>query len=130
MSLDIFPLTTNLSPDSNYYSTGNNYYYTGGGSHMRGPIPYDATKNLIYGGQSKVFNPHLSLFSPIKKDTNAYNPPQLRVRLRNDFGEGLFACVNNNGQFQQYLKGMFITTKHSILPQPSYGSIFFVYMDG
>jgi len=130
LSLDVYPLNYNLSTDSNYYSTGNNYYYTGTGTHMRGPIPFDATKNLIYGGQSKVFTPHLLWFTPLKKDTNAYNPPQLRVRLRSDFGEGLFACVNNNTLFQQYLKGMFITTKHSILPQPSYGSIFFVYMDG
>jgi hypothetical protein len=130
LSLDIFPLTTNLSPDSNYYSTGNNYYFTGASNHTRGPIPYDATKSLIYGGQSKVFSPHLLYFAPIKKDTNAYNFPQLRVRFRTDFAEGLFANVGNNSLFQQYLKGMFITTKHSILPQPSYGSIFFVYMDG
>ena len=130
LSLDIFPLKDNLSPDTNYYSTGNNYYYTGTSNHTRGPIPYDATKNLVYGGQSKVFNPQLLHFAPIKKDTAAWNPPQLRVRLRDDFGEGLFACINNNNLFQQYLKGMFITTKHSILPQPSYGSIFFLYMDG
>ena len=130
LSLDLFPLNYNLSTDTNYYSTGNNYYYTGTGTHTRGPIPYDATKNLIYGGQSKVFNPQLLHFAPIKKDTSAWNLPQLRVRLRDDFGEGLFACINNNTLFQQYLKGMFITTKHSILPQPSYGSIFFVYMDG
>jgi hypothetical protein len=130
LSLDIFPLTNNLSPDTNYYSTGNNYYYTSGGNNVHGPIPFDANKNLVYGGQSKVFNPHLLWFTPLKKDTNILNPPQLRVRLRSDFGEGLFATINNNGLFQQYLKGMFITTKHSILPQPSYGSIFFVYMDG
>ena len=129
LSLDVYPLLDNLNPDTNYYSTGNNYYYTGTGTHMRSPIPYDATKSLVYGGHSMVFTPHLLWYNPIKKDTNAYNPPQLRVRLRSDFSEGLFATINNNTQFQQYLKGMFITTKHSILPQPSYGSIFFVYMD-
>ena len=132
LSLDVFPLNYNLSPDTNYYSTGNNYYYTGTGSYFKGPIPYNSNKNLVYGGQSKVFSPHLLWFAPIKKDTTttAYNLPQLRVRLRDDFAEGLFACANNNTLFQQYLKGMFVTTKHSILPQPSYGSIFFVYMDG
>lgn len=130
LSIDVFPLKNNLSTDSNYYSTGNNYYFTGTGTHMRGPIPYDETNNLAYGGHSQVFTPHPSWFVPIKKDSTAYNPPQLRVRLRNDFGEGLFACINNNTLFQQYLKGMFITTKHSILPQPSYGSIFFTYLDG
>lgn len=130
LSLDIFPLKNNLNPDTNYYSTGNNYYYTSTGTHTKGPIPFDETKNLVYGGQSKVFNPQLMRFEPIKKDTSALNPPQLKVRLRDDFGEGLFSCIGNNSLFQQYLKGMFITTKHSILPQPSYGSIFFVYMDG
>ncbi|HXD93967.1 MAG TPA: DUF4270 family protein, partial [Bacteroidia bacterium] len=104
LSLDVFPLTTNLSTDTNYYSTGNNYYYTGTGTHTRGPIPYDATKSLVYGGQSKVFNPQLLHFAPIKKDNDTINPPQLRVRLRSDFGEGLFACINNNTLFQQYLK--------------------------
>jgi hypothetical protein len=93
-------------------------------------MPYNSNDNLIYGGHSKVFSPHLLWYTPIKKDTNVYNLPQLRVRLRDDFGEGLFANINNNTLFQQYLKGLFITTKHSILPQPSYGSIFFVYMDG
>jgi hypothetical protein len=130
LSLDIFPLKYNLSPDTNYYSTGNNYYYTGTGSYSKGPMPYNSNDNLIYGGHSKVFSPHLLWYTPIKKDTNVYNLPQLRVRLRDDFGEGLFANINNNTLFQQYLKGLFITTKHSILPQPSYGSIFFVYMDG
>jgi uncharacterized protein DUF4270 len=130
LSLDIFPLTANLNPDTNYYSTGNNYYYTGTDVYSHGPIPYDANKSLIYGGQSKTFTPHLLWFTPLKKDTDAYNPPQIRVRLRTDFSEGLFGCINNNTLFQQYLKGMFITTKHSILPQPSYGSLFFLYMDG
>jgi hypothetical protein len=133
LSLDIFPLNTNLNPDSNYYSTGNNYYYTGTNTHVRGPIPYNENQSLIYGGQSKVFTPHLLWTTPIKKDTvvapGNYNPPQLRVRLRTNFAEGLFGCINNNTLFQQYLKGMFITTKHSILPQPYYGSLFFVYMD-
>ena len=128
LSLDIHPLNYNISTDTNYYSTGNNYYYTGTGTHQKEPIPYDATKSLVYGG-SKVFNPHLLWLAPLKKDTTIYTPPQLRIRLRDDFGEGLFGCLDNNAKFQQYLKGMFITTKHSILPQPTYGSIFFVYMN-
>jgi hypothetical protein len=131
LSIDIFPLKENLNPDTNYYSTGNNYYNTNAGVHTNGPIPYDANTSLIYGGKSKFFYPSLSTFPPIKKDTVAglNNLPQLRVRLRSDFAEGLFPTITNNTAFQEYLKGIFITTKHSIMLQPSYGSIFFVYMD-
>ena len=131
LSIDIFPLKQNLNPDTNYYSTGNNYYYTNTGFHTKGPIPYDANTSLIYGGKSKFFYPHLSTFPALKKDTTAglYSLPQLRVRLRDDFSEGLFPTITNNTAFQEYLKGIFITTKHSIMLQPSYGSIFFVYMD-
>ncbi len=93
LSLDIFPLKYNLSPDTNYYSTGNNYYYTGTGSYNKGPMPYNSNDNLIYGGHSKVFSPHLLWYTPIKKDTNIYNLPQLRVRLRDDFGGGLLNCA-------------------------------------
>ena len=130
LSLNIYPLKYNLNTDSNYYSSGNNYYFTGTGFPFQGPIPYDESNSLIQGGKSILFNPSLLWYKPIKKDTNAYNPPQLKIRLRDDFSEGLFANLNNNATFQQYMKGMFITTKHSILPQPSYGSLFFVYMDG
>ncbi|MHB8260846.1 MAG: DUF4270 family protein [Bacteroidia bacterium] len=134
LSLDVFPLKSNLSPDTNYYSTGNNFYYTGSGSYLHGPIPYDASNNLIYGGHSLVFTPHLWLFPPIKKDTNIYTNPMLRVRLRQDWGEQLFntttnGYLNNNALFQQFLKGLYITTQHSIMLQPNYGSIFFVLMD-
>ena len=134
LSLDIFPLKNNISPDSNYYSTGNNYYYTGTGSYVHGPIPYDAKTNLIRGGKSLVFTPHLWWFPPIKKDTNIYSNPILRVRLRDDWGSQLFNTVsngylNNNTLFQEVLKGFYITTQHSIMLQPNYGSIFFIQMN-
>jgi uncharacterized protein DUF4270 len=134
LSLDIFPLTHNISPDTNYYSTGNNYYFTGSGGYLHGPMPYDATKNLINGGHSLVFTPHLYWFSPLKKDTDIYENPVLRVKLRSDWGAELFntlqnGYLNNNTLFQQVFKGFFITTKHSIMLQPSYGSIFFVQMN-
>lgn len=134
LSLDIFPLQHNLSPDTNYYSTGNNFYYTGSGGYLHGPMPYDASNNLIYGGHSLVFTPHLWWFPPIKKDSNVYTNPTLRVRLRNDWGEELFnttqnGYLNNNTLFQQFLKGLYITTQHSIMLQPNYGSIFFVLMN-
>lgn len=134
LSLDIFPLKHNISPDTNYYSTGNNYYYTGTGSYLHAPIPYDATKNLIHGGRSFVFNPHLWWFQPIKKDTNVYTNPVLAVRLRDDWGQELFntlqnGYLNNNTLFQTFCKGFYITTQHSVMLQPSYGSIFFVQMN-
>jgi hypothetical protein len=132
LTLDIYPLQYNLSPDTNYYSTGNNYYFTGGnGSYIKEPLPYNANKSLIYGGHGINFTPHVNWYAPLKKDTNVYGLPQLRVRLSDEFGEGIFpSCINDNTKFQQYFKGMFITTKNSILPQPSYGSIFFVYLTG
>ncbi|MEO8760316.1 MAG: DUF4270 family protein [Bacteroidia bacterium] len=130
LSLDVYPIKYNLNADTTYYTTGNNYYYTTG-STVKAAIPYDESKSLIYGGHSINFTPHLGWFAPIKKDTNVYGPPQLRVRLANEFAEGLFpSTIDNNAVFQQALKGIYITTKHSILPQPSYGSIFFVFMDG
>ncbi len=130
LSLDVYPLQYNLSPDTTYYSTGNNYYYTGTGGYAKNPIPYNATKSLLYGGHSFSFTPHLNWFAPLKKDTNVYGPPQLKLRLATDFAEGIFPSnITDNGKFQQAFKGLFITTKHSILPQPAYGSIFFVYLD-
>ena len=134
LSLDIFQLKDNLSPDTNYYSTGNNYYYTGSGGYLHGPMPYDASKNLVYGGHSLVFTPHLWWFPPLKKDTNIAGIPALRTRLRNDWGEQLFntlpnGYLNNNTLFQSFFKGFYITTQHSIMLQPSYGSIFFVQMN-
>ena len=131
LSIDIFPLKQNLNPDTNYYSTGNNYYNTNANVHTKGPIPYDASTSLIHGGKSQFFYPHLSTFPPLKKDTTAglNSLPQLRIRLRDDFAEGLFPTITNNTAFQEYLKGIFITTKHSIMLQPTYGSIFFVFMD-
>ena len=134
LSLDIFPLKHNIFPDTNYYSTGNNYYYTGTGGYLHNPIPYDATQNLVHGGHSLVFTPHLWWFPPLKKDTNVYQSQALRVRLKDDWGEGLFnttqnGYLNNNGLFQQVFKGLYITTQHSIMLQPFYGSIFFVQMN-
>ena len=130
LTLDVYPLQYNLNTDTAYYSTGNNYYSTATGSLLKAPIPYDANKSLIYGGHGINFTPHLGWFAPIKKDTSVIGPPQLRARLSTEFAEGLFpSCIVDNNKFQQALKGMFITTKHSILPQSSYGSIFFVFMD-
>jgi len=134
LSLDIFPLKHNISPDTNYYSTGNNYYYTGTGGYLHGPMPYNATTNLVYGGRSFVFNPHLNWFAPVKKDTTVVNNPLLNVRLRDDWGEELFntlqnGYLNNNTLFQEFCKGFYITTQHSIMLQPFYGSIFFVQMN-
>ncbi len=131
LTLDVYPINYNLSPDTTYYSTGNNYYYTGTGSYLKDQIPYNANKSLIYGGHGYTFTPHLAWFAPLKKDTNAPGPPQIKVRLSTEFAEGLFpSCIFDNAKFQQQLKGLFITTKHSILPQSAYGSLFFVYMDG
>ncbi len=134
LSLDIFPIKHNISPDTNYYSTGNNFYYTGTGGYSHGPMPYDATTNLVHGGHSYVFNPHLWWFPPIKKDTNALGNPSLNVRLRDDWGQQLFntlqnGYLNNNTLFQEFCKGFYITTQHSIMLQPSYGSIFFIQMN-
>ncbi|MBS1646415.1 MAG: DUF4270 family protein [Bacteroidetes bacterium] len=130
LSLDVYPLLYNISPDSTYFSTGNNYYYTATGTYNKAPIPYDASQRLTYNGQSVSFTPHLNYYPPIKKDTTAYLLPNVRIKLSSQFAESLFpSCVNDNSKFQQLFKGLYITTKHSILPQPSYGSIFFVYMN-
>ncbi len=117
LSLDVFPLTEKIYRDSLYYSDRN--------------ISYNKNYNLIEGGQSKLFYPHLHTLVKINKDDQVYTYPEVRVRLRKEFGEMLFNInyLSSLANFQSALQGLFITTNRSILPQPSYGSIFYVDMN-
>lgn len=117
LALDIFPLTQKMYRDSAYYSSRS--------------LAYDPSYNVIEGGKSKIFSPRLNSRFLINKDDPSPTPyPQLRVRLRQDFGEKLFnpAYLNSLSAFQDAFYGFFITTNKSVLPQPSYGSVFYVNM--
>ncbi len=118
LSIEVFPLTQKMYRDSTYYS--------------RRKIAYNANYNMIEGGQSKVFTPNVRTRILVNKDDATLNPyPQLRLRLRKDFGEMLFntSYLNSLSNFQNAFYGFYITTNHSVLPpQPSYGSAFYVNM--
>lgn len=117
LTVDVFPLKQKLNRDSTYYSSRK--------------IDYDQNYNMIEGGQSKTFYPRLKTKFLINKDDAAPTPyPQLRVRLRKDFGEMLFnpTYLGSVAAFQNAFYGFYITTEKSILPQPSYGSVFYVNM--
>jgi len=117
LSLDVFPLTEKIYRDSLYYSDRN--------------ISYNKNYNLIEGGQSKIFIPRLRTLIKTNKDDQAYTYPEVRVRLRKEFGEMLFNYnyLGSLANFQNIFYGLFITANHSVLPQPSYGSIFYVDMN-
>ncbi|HXB41146.1 MAG TPA: DUF4270 family protein [Bacteroidia bacterium] len=117
LSINIFPLTQKIHRDSTYFS--------------RRKIAYDPNHSMIEGGQSKTFTPNLRTRILVNKDDATLNPyPQLRIRLRKDFGEMLFntTYLNSLTNFQNAFYGFFITTNNSILPQPSYGSAFYINM--
>lgn len=117
LRVDVFPLKTKLIRDSVYYSTRK--------------IAYDATDNLVEGGHGKTFTPRLYTRFLINKDDPAPTPyPQLRVRLKKEFGEMLFNpnYIFSVAAFQNAFYGFYITTENSVLPQPSYGSAFYVNM--
>lgn len=116
LALDVFPLTEKLIRDSAYYSGRK--------------VKYDASQDLIEGGQ-KLFYPRPYSTFLINKDDAAPTPyPQLRVRLKKEFGEHLFnpTYLNSVDAFQNAFYGFYITTDHSMLPQPTYGSVFYVNM--
>jgi len=117
LTIDVFPITQRIYRDSIYYSDRN--------------IPYNKNASMIEGG-SKVFYPHLKTHYKINKDDAAPSAfPQLRLRLRKEFGEMLFnssyLCSYTN--LQNAFNGLFISTNNSVLAQPSYGSIFYVDMN-
>jgi len=117
LSIDVFPLTQKMDRDSVYYSNR--------------VIPHNAAYNMIEGGQSKVFYPRLYTKFLINKDDASPTPyPQLRLRLRKEFGEMLFnpTYLNSLSAFQNAFYGFYITTQKSMLPQPSYGSVFYLNM--
>jgi hypothetical protein len=117
LSLDVFPLTQKMNRDSAYYSSR--------------VLAYDPAYNVIEGGQSKVFTPRLYSRFLINKDDATPTPyPQLRVRLRQEFGEKLFnsSYLSSLSAFQNAFYGFLITTNKSVLPQPNYGSVFYVNM--
>lgn len=119
LSLDVFPLTQKMNCDSVYYSSRQ--------------LNYDAANSLIEGGQSKIFYPRPYSKFLINKDDQTPTPyPQLRVRLKQEFGEMLFnpAYLSSLSAFQNAFYGFLITTHKSVLPQPSYGSVFYVNMIG
>ncbi len=117
LSIDVFPLTAKISKDSSYYSTRN--------------ISYNKNYSMIEGGQSKSFYPRLNRKILVNKDDAAASPPQLNIKLRKEFGEMLFnpAYISSLSTFQNIFYGFFISTNRSVLPQPSYGSIFYVNMN-
>lgn len=117
VSLDVFPVTESIYRDSAYYSDRN--------------ISYNKNYNLVEGGQSKVVYPRLLTQIKANKDDQSYTYPQIRVRLRKEFGEMLFNCnyLSSLSLFQNIFKGLYITTNSTILPQPTYGNIFYVDMN-
>ncbi len=117
LSLDVYPLTQKMNRDSTYYSARR--------------IGYDANENLVEGGQSRIVNhkPYSSVL--INKDDATPDPhPQIRVRLKKEFGEKLFNLnyLTSLSAFQNAFYGLHITTANSILPQPNYGSVFYFNM--
>ncbi|MGZ3861660.1 MAG: DUF4270 family protein [Bacteroidia bacterium] len=117
IGLDVYPLTEKLYNDSNYYS------------HRA--LKYDNNYNLVDGGQSKIFAPRINTSIKENKDDQLYALPQIRVRLRKEFGEMLFnyGYLNSLSNFQNAFKGLFISANRSVLPQPAYGSIFYIDMN-
>jgi len=116
LTINVFPLTQKMIRDSVYYSTRN--------------IAYDAGSSAIEGGQ-KTFYPRPYTKIRVNKDDPNLDPyPQMRIRLRKDLGEYLFnpAFLTSVSAFQDAFYGFYITTSQSILPQPSYGSVFYVNM--
>jgi hypothetical protein len=113
LSLDIFPITEPLNRDSIFYSGRK--------------INYNTNYNLIEGG-TKVWVPQPKTQVRINKDDPAYYIPQLRVRLKKEFGEKIFnpAYLSSAGALQGAFPGLFITANRSVLPQPSYGSVVYV----
>ncbi len=88
--------------------------------------------SMIDGGQSKIFYPHLNKKILINKDDPTPSPyPQLNIKLRKEFGEILFNPLYwaSLSTFQNIFYGFFISTNRSILPQSSYGSIFYLNMN-
>jgi hypothetical protein len=117
LSLDVFPLTEKIHADSSYYSSRN--------------ISYNKNYNLIEGGQSKSFYPRLNTLVKANKDDQVFTYPEIRVRLRKEFGEMLFNYnyLGSLSAFQNVFPGLFITANRSVLPQPAYGSIFYIDMN-
>jgi hypothetical protein len=117
LSLDVFPLTEKIYRDSSYYSKRN--------------IAYNKNYNLVEGGQSKTFTPRLNTLVKANKDDQAYTFPEIRVRLRKEFGEMLFNYnyLTSLSAFQNAFYGLFVTANRSVLPQPAYGSIFYIDMN-
>ncbi|MGZ3867215.1 MAG: DUF4270 family protein, partial [Bacteroidia bacterium] len=95
IGLDVYPLTEKLYNDSNYYS-------------HRG-LKYDNNDNLVDGGHSKIFAPYPNTYIKENKDDQTLVLPQIRVRLRKDFGEMLFnyGYLNSVSAFQNVFKGLF-----------------------
>jgi hypothetical protein len=117
LSLDVFPLTERIYRDSSYYSGRN--------------IGYDKNYSLIEGGHGKTFYPYIHTHIKANKDDQVYTYAEIRVPLRKELGEMLFnySYLGSVSAFQNVFYGLFITTNRSILPQPSYGSIFYVDMN-
>lgn len=117
MSINIFEVTEQMSPDDAYYSNQK--------------LTYDPNPIV-----SKTFTPNLNdsvyvIFDSINK------APHLRINLGNTFGNKIFAesgtaNLADNNSFTQFFKGFYITTTDSVQNAtlaPGQGSIVYFNMN-